>query len=133
MNRVDVVIIDDDEGIRWVLQELLTAHNITCVAARNGQEGLQLVSAHKPALAILDIKLGAMNGLEVAQYICKKDQNVKILFITGYKETIEGKLDAITPVVGVIEKPFNIMLLLQQVQQVLKLADRVADASAAYS
>ncbi len=133
MNRVDVVVIDDDEGIRWVLQELLAVHNITCVAARNGQEGLQFVAAHKPALAIVDIKLGAMNGLEVAQCISENDKNVKIIFITGYKETIEGKMDEINPVVGVIEKPFNIIRLLQQVQQVLKPAGRAADASAAYS
>lgn len=133
MDRVDVVVIDDDEGIRWVLQELLAAQNISCLAACSGQEGLQLVSGHKPALVILDIKLGAMNGLEVARCIRKKDRNAKILFITGYKETIEGKVEAGIPVVGVIEKPFNITMLLQQVQQALKPDDRIADTSTACS
>jgi two-component system, response regulator, stage 0 sporulation protein F len=133
MNRVDVVIIDDDEGIRWVLQELLVAQGISCMAARNGQEGLQQVFRYRPALAIVDIKLGAMNGLEVAQCIHENDQNVKILFITGYKETIEGKVNGDIPVVGIVEKPFNINLLLQHVQKWLKPCDRVADASTAYS
>jgi two-component system, response regulator, stage 0 sporulation protein F len=130
---VDVLIIDDDEGIRWVLQELLATQNLSCIAARSGQEGLQLFSRHEPALVIVDIKLGAMNGLEVAQRIHEKDRNMKILFITGYKETIEGKVDAGIPVVGVIEKPFNVKVLLRQVLQALRPADRAADAPAAYS
>lgn len=129
MGKVDVVVIDDDEGIRWVLQELLATQNISCHAAQNGQEGLQLVSRHRPTLAIIDIKLGAMNGLEVAQRIFEKNQNVKVLFITGYRETIEGKVDVDIPVVGIIEKPFNVVQLLKQVQQALMPADRAADVS----
>ena len=129
MNTVDVVVIDDDEGIRWVLQELLATQNISCHAAHNGQEGLQLVSRHRPTLAIIDIKLGAMNGLEVAQRIYEKNQNVKVLFITGYRETIEGKVDVNMPVVGIIEKPFNVVQLLKQVQQALMPADRAADVA----
>ncbi|MEW5785800.1 MAG: response regulator, partial [Bacillota bacterium] len=112
MNKVDVVVIDDDEGVRWVIQELLDTRKISCSVARNGQEGLQLVFKHRPALAIVDIKLGAMNGLDVARLISKNYKNIKILLITGYKETVNGQIDAAMPVMGIIEKPFDVMELL---------------------
>ena len=126
MNKVDVVVIDDDAGVRWVLQELFSMADISCLSAENGPEGIQLVSRYRPPLAIVDIKLSAMNGLEVARCIYRECKQIKILFITGYSETIEGKVDGDLPVIGILEKPFNIGEVLQQVKSVLQPANPAA-------
>ncbi len=123
---MDVVVIDDDEGVRWVLQQALAVQNISCSAARNGPEGINAVSRQKPRLAIVDIKLGAMNGLDVARLICKIDRNLKILFVTGYNEVIKGMVEPGLPVLGIVEKPFNVAELLQLVRQGLEAPDKTA-------
>ncbi len=116
MSKVDVVVIDDDAGIRWVLQEILSLRNISCQVAGSGLEGLQLVSRHEPRLAIVDIKLGAMNGLDVARRIHANNPDTQILFITGYLETITGKIDQDIPLLGVMEKPFNLEEMIRLVE-----------------
>lgn len=121
MNKVDVVVIDDDEGVRWVLQQILSIQNISYRVAGNGLEGISVISQCRPRLAIVDIKLGAMNGLDVARSICNINNEIKILFITGYKETIQGKVDDQLPVLGVIEKPFNVSELLLIIQEGLNV------------
>lgn len=119
MYKVDVVVIDDDDGVRWVLQQVLSLDNITCSAACSGPEGIRQVKKHRPRLAIVDIKLGSMNGLDVARSIHKICDQIKILFVTGYNETIKGKVDPYLPVIDVVEKPFDVNGLLRLVQGVL--------------
>jgi|LSQX01.3.fsa_nt_gb two-component system response regulator (stage 0 sporulation protein F) len=132
VDKVDVVVIDDDAGVRWVLQELFSMADISCMHAESGHEGIQLVSKYRPPLAIVDIKLGAMNGLEVARCIYRECKQIKILFITGYSETIEGKVDEDLPVIGILEKPFNIGEVLQQVKSVLNQAKGSAERPVAF-
>ena len=120
MNPVDIVVIDDDESVRWLYQEILALENIAHRAAATGAEGLQLVTEHRPRLAIVDLKLGAMNGLEVARRINEVSGDTKILFITGYDQALEGHVDKQLPVVAVIEKPFDVPGLLRMVKSVLK-------------
>ena len=133
MLKADVVVIDDDDGVRWVLEELLAAQNISCRLARSGQEGIKVVSESRPALAIVDIKLGSMNGLDVARRICNDHKDVKILFITGYSESIKEKLDDDLPVIGIIEKPFDLMELLARIRDVLSSYPRAAEAPVQYA
>jgi DNA-binding NtrC family response regulator len=126
VSRIDVVVIDDDEGVCWVLQQVLAVENISCSPARSGPEGISIVSSQRPRLAIVDIKLGAMNGLDVAREICKIDRDLKVLFITGYNETIKGKVEVGLPVLGIMEKPFDVAELLRLVREGLAGLDTPA-------
>lgn len=117
---MDVIIIDDNEGVRWVLKELFKEQEISCILARDGREGLNKMTWHKPRVAIVDIKLGGMNGLEVARKIFAMDPRVKILFITGYNEAIKDKVENNLPVLGIIEKPFDVNDILRAVEKGLK-------------
>ncbi|MBE0467180.1 MAG: response regulator [Candidatus Desulforudis sp.] len=119
MDEVKVVVIDDDDSVRWLFQEMLSLENIPHRAAGTGVEGLELVSKHKPCLAIVDIKLGAMNGLEVARQIRISSADTQILFVTGYDDVLEGKVNEDLPVVAIIEKPFDVPGLLRLVKSVI--------------
>ncbi len=120
MTDIDVVLIDDDDNVRWILQEILSMENISHRAAGTGPEGLDLIKEHKPHLAILDVKLGTMSGLDVAKKIPDICSYTKILFITGYSEVIKEKVDNYQYVAGVIEKPFNISEFLKTVKDILR-------------
>lgn len=121
-----MVVIDDDEGVRWALQQVLSLDNITCSVAGSGPEGISQVEKYRPRLAIVDIKLGSMNGLDVARSIYTICEQIKVLFVTGYNETINGKVDPYLPVIDIVEKPFDVTRLLRLVQGVLHDSARPA-------
>lgn len=115
---VDVVVVDDDESVRWVIEQTLDLANISYASASNGIQGIQMIKEHTPSLAIIDVKLGAMNGLDVVRSI-KDSVNTKVLLVTGYANTIADKLSGL-PVLRVLEKPFDIQDLLTIVQQAIR-------------
>lgn len=119
MEKVDVVVVDDNDSVRFVLQEVLATGDITSRGAGNGAEGLDLIARYKPSLAIVDLKLGSINGLDLAGGIRDLGGGTKVLIITGYAETILGQVDGDLPIVGVVEKPFDAFELLDLVKKIL--------------
>jgi len=117
-NPVQVVIIDDDSSVRWIIEQTLDLANVTYVSAATGPEGIQLINQHVPPVAIVDVKLGAMSGLDVLRNI-RAPQNTKVLLVTGYASTIEDLIVDL-PVMGVLEKPFDIQQLSALVQNALR-------------
>lgn len=119
VDRVDVVVIDDDDGVRWLLEEVLKAGGVSHRTAASGPEGLRLVAEHQPHLAIIDVKLGAMNGLDVARRLHAVCDKTRALFVTGYGDLIESQVNGDLPLEGIIEKPFDVAEFLKTVKDVL--------------
>lgn len=121
MEKVDVMVIDDNEGICWILQQALALCNLNCIVANDGLQGIEGVDRHQPRLVIIDIKLGAMNGFEVARLIRRAHPEIKILFVTGYKETIDnGEQFRDKNILGILGKPFDLAYLLELVGEVFE-------------
>ena len=81
------VLIADDESIRLLsLGSQLTAlgHQVVAEATR-GDEAVQLAAEHKPDLAILDIKMPVMDGIEAAERITQV-RPIPIILLTAYSE-----------------------------------------------
>jgi len=106
-NKTKVLVIDDDPKVSWILSEGL-ASNFEFVSARDGIEGIQMVSTEKPDVILLDIKMPGMTGLEVLEKLNKLDIRPEVIMISGHGETkyvVDSmKLGAAT----FINKPFNV-------------------------
>lgn len=120
MEQVDVVVIDDDEGILWFLQEMLSLYEISYKVANNGAKGLKLLAKYCPKLAVIDVKLGSMTGLEVARKLKPLAPDTQILFMTGYRNVVPPEVMAELPVLAVLEKPFEVNDFLQVIKKALK-------------
>ncbi|MDP2872032.1 MAG: response regulator [Bacillota bacterium] len=116
---IDLVAIDDDESIRWLFTELFTLSGIRHCVAPSGAEGLRLVAQHRPRLVIADVKLGGMNGLEVAERISRISPSTRVILITGYGERVRSRLNEAPGIMLVLEKPFDINHLLDLVRGAL--------------
>lgn len=115
----DVVAIDDDESIRWLFSELFAISGVRHAVAASGADGLALVARFRPRLVIADVKMGGMNGLEVAERIARISPSTRVLLVTGYGESIRPLLANAPGIIQVIEKPFDITNLLRIVQDVI--------------
>jgi len=107
-DKPTILIIDDEEDIRNVLQEILERDGFNTLTAMSGFEGIDLLKQqHHVDLVLLDIKMPKMNGIETLQKIREFNQETAIIILTAYGtlQTARGamKLGAY----DYIPKPFD--------------------------
>jgi|GEM_PF-651717 len=112
MIRADVIAIDDDPGIRWLLQEIFAIGGVKHAVTGLHLEAIELAGQHRPALAIVDVRLGGTDGVEVAKAIKRVSPETEILFLTGYGENVRASVNQEELPYELIEKPFDINVLL---------------------
>jgi len=97
MKKIRILIADDHTIVRQGLKVLLEMENdIEVVAqAQNGAEAVAMTLKHHPSIAVLDISMPELNGLQAAGQILKNDPHQKIIFLTIYEneEFIKHALD----------------------------------------
>jgi len=80
-----VVIADDESIIRLDLKEILESAGYDVVGeAARGDEALELIRTHKPQLALLDIKMPGLDGIEVARQI--QGQGTVVVLLTAFSQ-----------------------------------------------
>jgi response regulator NasT len=129
---VRILVAEDEAIIRMDLIEMLQAAGYEVVAeATNGQEAIDLALAHKPDLAILDVKMPVLDGISAASKII---EIAPVLMLTAFsqRELVERARDA--GVMAYVVKPFTIGDLMPAIeiaisrhQQMKSLAAEVAD------
>jgi len=85
-DKVKILVIDDEPKVSWVLSESL-GKTYEIVSAKDGLEGLQMVSKTKPSLVLLDIEMPGMGGLEVLDKIKSMDQLTEVIMLSGHGDT----------------------------------------------
>lgn len=81
-----VLIADDDPLVAGALKVILEAQNDIEVAgvASNGEEAVSMAASLLPDVAVMDIRMDGMNGIEAASLILKEHKEIKILFLTTF-------------------------------------------------
>ncbi|MFQ5869288.1 MAG: sigma-54-dependent transcriptional regulator [Candidatus Zixiibacteriota bacterium] len=104
---VKVLVIDDDPKVPWILSEGL-GENYRVISARNGVEGIQMVTKEKPELVLLDIKMPGLSGMEVLDKVKTIDGNLDVIMLSGHGDT-QNVVESIRRGASeFINKPFNI-------------------------
>lgn len=88
MRKIKVIIADDHPLFRLGLVSAVKQNSniILCGEAENGEQALSLIREHKPDVAVLDIEMPLMNGLQVCETVCKEKIETKVLILTFFKE-----------------------------------------------
>ena len=113
-----ILVVDDSEEVREVLRELLSRHGYTVVTAPDGESGLVELDARVFDMAMVDLGLPGISGLEVARRLKARWPTTPVALMTGYGDRL-GSEDAQTKGVDfVLAKPFS----LDQLRSVVDLA-----------
>jgi AmiR/NasT family two-component response regulator len=102
-----VLIAEDETLIRLDLRQLLEAAGFeVCAEARNGLEAVQLAQSEEPDIAILDVKMPELDGIEAARRILGQ-RSIPIVMLTAYsqEELVSRAVEA--GVFGYLVKPFR--------------------------
>ena len=79
----EILVVDDDQAIRWTLKEALQSWGFTPIEAGSVAEGIKLFNAHSPAAVLLDIDLPDGSGLDVLREIKNEQHEAIVIMITG--------------------------------------------------
>lgn len=115
-----ILVIEDEAGLRKLLQRMLHEVGHEVLLARESVKGLSLWQSHEVDLVIADIGLPGRSGLETIIHMRTLEPNLPVIVISGRGE--EELLDLMTRAsrlssVGIVVKPFGAEELLAAVQQ----------------
>jgi two-component system NtrC family response regulator len=107
MKKPSILLIDDDDSLRRVMEFSLTEVGYKVQAAAGGEEGLRLFEKDTFDAVITDITMPGMSGMEVLARIHERDERFPVVVITAYG-TIESAVEAMKKgAFDYITKPFN--------------------------
>ena len=120
MNTAQLLIIDDEQGIRDFLSSAFEEKVSNILTASTGKDGLALVKSKRPDLVLLDIRLSDMNGIKVLKEIKKLDPDIIVIMITAYG-TMQAAIEAMKMgAYDFILKPLEISKTLHLVEEGLE-------------
>ena len=87
MNKGKVLVAEDDRAARISLTNLLEAEGFQVVATENGQEALLLVVSEEPAVALLDIRMPGLDGLNVLEKAREAGSQTVLIIMTAHGDS----------------------------------------------
>lgn len=103
-----ILVVDDSEEVREVLRELLSRHGYTVVTAPDGESGLVELETRAFDMAMVDLGLPGISGLEVAHRLKQKWPTTRVALMTGYGDRMGPEDAKIKGVDFVLAKPFSL-------------------------
>jgi two-component system nitrogen regulation response regulator GlnG len=106
--RNRILIADDEEDIRWILETSLKKSGFEIECAENGEDAVRKASEEEYSLILLDINMPDMNGFEVLTQLRNREIDSPIIFITA-QNTVSNAIDSIQlGAYDYLTKPFDL-------------------------
>lgn len=116
-----VLVIEDEEGVRTLLTRLLTQHGFAVRSAETGQAGLQAIADHPGSVLLVDYRLPDMDGLSLLEQAGLQDPKAVAIMVTGHG-TVELAVKAMKMgAADMLTKPFKPNDVLMAVRRVLEV------------
>jgi two-component system alkaline phosphatase synthesis response regulator PhoP len=81
-----VLIVEDDEGFRAILEKSFEGSDLGTITAGDGEEGLEKAKAENPDLILLDIMMPKMDGIQMAKKLKEAGINSPIIYLTNVND-----------------------------------------------
>ena len=121
MEQYNILIVEDDKEIRDGIEIFLKSQNYNVFKAADGVEGLEVMEREKISLAIVDIMMPRMDGLEACTKI-REFSDVPIIMLTAKSEDMDKLMGFEHGADDYLTKPFNILELKARVRALLRRA-----------
>lgn len=105
-----LLIVDDEADVREFIAKFFRKRNIDAITASSGEEAITKLEKQKPELALLDIKMDGIDGIETLKRIKELDKNIKVIMVTGRKPEEEGLFERCRELgaINYIHKPLEL-------------------------
>ncbi len=113
-----ILIADDDEITRTILQTALEKEGYRIITATNGREALEKVRDESPDLLILDIRMPDMHGLEVLEVVRKENKTLPIIMCSGIGQLRDDFAVLSSNISAFLTKPVDVEKLKEKVKEI---------------
>lgn len=117
-----LLVVEDEVKVATFIKKGLETQGYSADVAHDGRQGKQLLNTDEYDLAILDVNLPFVSGLELAQYIRSRNKPIPILMLTALDTTIDKLLGFEAGADDYLVKPFEFLELLARVRALLRRA-----------
>jgi DNA-binding response OmpR family regulator len=121
MSEPIVLVADDDDDILLLVTTRLRRDGFDVISARNGEEALALAKERRPAIAVLDIGMPGLDGLEVLERIRADDslKGTRVLLLTAKAQESDVRRGYDAGADAYVRKPFSPADLSARVRELL--------------
>lgn len=117
LNRI--ALVDDDRNILTSVSMALEAEGFDVKTYNDGEEGLEGLTSNPPDLAVLDIKMPRMDGMELLSKL-RENSALPVIFLTSKDDEIDEVLGLRMGADDYITKPFSQRLLVERIRALLR-------------
>ena len=114
-----IILIDDDNNILTSVSVALTAEGWVIETYNDSEQGLIALQRNTPDIAILDIKMPKLDGMEVLKKL-RETNDVPVIFLTSKDDEIDEAIGLRMGADDYITKPFSQKLLIERIRAVLR-------------
>jgi two-component system, cell cycle sensor histidine kinase and response regulator CckA len=116
-----ILLVEDAEPLRRLAQKFLEMGGFRVIAARNGEEALEIAVQHagKFDLLLTDVIMPGMNGRALAEALLARRPELKVLYMSGCTDSFIAGHGVLDPGIQLLHKPFTEDVLLNKVREVL--------------
>ncbi len=115
-----VLIVDDDEGIREVLQEIIQLFGFTCKTAESAAEALRLLKKEPFEIMVTDIKMPGIDGMELLRRAKGQSESLDIIMMTGFSGDYSFSDVVMAGASDIIPKPINLEDVEAKIKRVVR-------------
>jgi DNA-binding NtrC family response regulator len=106
-SSIKILIVDDEEMMRSLLEKILKREGYNVIAAEDGVQAVEILKKEDVSLVISDMKMPRMDGFELLKYVKQEYPNVGIIIMTAYGDTYTVKDALLLGADEYITKPFK--------------------------
>ena len=115
--RQSILVVDDEENFLTLLQWFLSQRGYHVVTAASAEEALAILNDGAFEVALLDIKLGAVDGISLLEQLVRRSPELKVIMMTAYPTVGSIKRACEKGAIRYLTKPVNLTELARVIQQ----------------
>src|SRR5437764_5761902 len=123
MARKSLLVVDDERGQREILEMILSGEGYDITTAASGEAALRLAKERRFDLALTDLKMTGMDGIELLQKLLAHDSSIIVILLTAHGSIDSAKEALRRGAFDYLEKPYDRMTLLDTIRRALGRLD----------
>ena len=117
--KINILVVEDDNLLRESLQRHLSEQNYDVLTASNGNEAIPLIYGRKFRLIVLDLKMPYLDGFQVLRFVKATFPDTKVIVLTGYGDLANVQKCRGLGADEIMDKPYNLEILYDTIHQLI--------------
>jgi len=122
MEKLKVLLVDDEEEFVTTLAERLQLREIETVIATDGDDAIRIINAERLPVVVLDVIMPGIGGLDVLQQIKRNYPEIQVILLTGRGSTNDGIKGMRLGAFDYMMKPVKIEDLIQKMNEAFQVS-----------